>query len=242
MALAAELRSLVASGGGAGRIIGAAQKEHGRVGASRQTRRRVPGDVDNIHHVRFMAGRADDHRVIVVVAGLNEYAIVGHEPAGVRASHADHAVRLRTIPIGGPTAVDSGTESDWMVAQVAPAAGVGVFDQGGNGVVGSIGRRQCLIDSVPHHGSLRIVAIVATQAGQHARHVRRCRRHTGRQNLDEFAPSGDDGLAVQAGDIFAPKSSSARSRIGAPGGSITGRAAVRRVAGGTAAAVIQVSA
>ena len=65
MALAAELSRLVAAGSTAGRIVGGANKEHGRVVARRQTGIRG-GDVDYVHEVLVVAaGACHDGSVVV---------------------------------------------------------------------------------------------------------------------------------------------------------------------------------
>src|SRR4051812_46295656 len=118
MALAAELGGLIISGGTARRVIGAAEEEHRRVMAGRQSGSRTAGNREHVHDVRVMTGIAQDDGAIVVLARLDEQAIVLHELTGLWALHADDPLGLGAVPSHRSSAVDDGVEPNRVFVQV----------------------------------------------------------------------------------------------------------------------------
>src|ERR1019366_4295196 len=164
VALTAELRRLVGAGGAAARVVRRADEEHRLVVAGRQTGLRTVGDLHHIHEVLVVAARARDHGVVVPGAQANEEAVVLNELGGIRAVHRDHAVGFGAIPGVLGAAGDRRIQAHRVVVEVVAGAVAVLAEQGRNDVLGSIGWRQRLIDLVPQHGALGVVAVVAAQA------------------------------------------------------------------------------
>jgi len=78
-------------------------------------------------------------------------------------------------------------------------------DEGGNRRLIAVGRGQCLVHAVFHHGRGREVAVMTTEAGEHAGDIWRVSQHAGGENFNELAAAGGDGFSVEAADIFTPE-------------------------------------
>src|SRR5579859_6389396 len=204
MALAAELRRLVASGGGAGRVIRAAQEEHGRIRPLGQTAGRGRRDIDHVHQVLVMAGGAQNHRRVVVVARSDEEPIVRHELGRVLPGHQNLGAADCAIPVIGSAAAHHCIDTYRVIVQIVSRSSVAVVSEQGRDVIGlSISGGQGLIDLVLHHRARRIVSVVAAEAHQHAGNVRPGSEiGQVRQSFyvtTVFALAGGDGYTLQAG-------------------------------------------
>src|SRR5579871_5189289 len=86
---------------------------------------------------------------------------------------------------------------------------------------------------------------MAAEAGDHARDVRRAGQHVGRQLFGVAAAvslAEIQNLAVQAADVLAPQNHVARALIASLVGAVAPCAAMRCVAGGAAASIVEVGA
>ena len=130
MALAAELRSLVAACGCACRVIRRANEEHGRIGAARQARVarnaagraaasecNTCGHLDHIHQVLVVAGGAKNDRLVVVGSGSNEEAVVSDELRRLRTVHQDlpEALMLQSQSYVPPQVITAFSPTGWSL-------------------------------------------------------------------------------------------------------------------------------
>src|SRR5215831_2962310 len=102
MTLTAELRGLVRARSAAGRVVRAADEEHGRVGSYRQTRLALGSDRKRVHDVLVMAGCALNCGLLVVCCRSDKEAIVLHKLRGIGTVHQDLAGAVdAAIPVIG---------------------------------------------------------------------------------------------------------------------------------------------
>ena len=121
VALAAELRRLVAAGRAARRVIRSANEEHGRVVPAWQTGLRAGGYLHHVHQVLVVAGRAHDNRRVVIGSRVDEESIVRNEPAGIRASHLYRTGSTDgAIPVILATATHHRIQSHRVIIEVVP--------------------------------------------------------------------------------------------------------------------------
>src|ERR1022692_2929823 len=191
VALAAELCRLVRAGGGAARVVGSANEEHGLVEASRLAAI-FGGHVHHVHNVLVVAGGAGNHSRVVVGGQADEEPVVLEELGRIRTVHRDYAADLTAVPVPLAAARDRGVQSHRVIGEVAVGTcAIAVIPlQSRNAVEGSVSGGQRFKDLVLHHCALGIVAVMAAQAGQKAINIRRGSQHVGRQSLDGTSSEG----------------------------------------------------
>jgi len=260
VALAAELRGLVAVCGAAAGVVRSVDEEHGGVEAAGQAGVCAIGDLDHVHQVLVVAGgtnhygnrsRTDStHCGTLVGGGLRKESVVGDEFAGVGAVHGDGAGgrALGAIPVVLAAAAYLRVHAHRVILQVASRAtsSRGDAKQRGYLIKGSVGAGKGLIDLILHHGAFSVVAVVAAEAGEQAIHVGRSSGHAGGQGLSVASAAGysaeGKGLTVEAGHILAPEDGLSGGEVGSFGSAVAVCAVVGCMASRTAAAVVEVGA
>src|SRR5579859_4298078 len=168
VALAAELRCLVAACCSARRVVRPTQEEHRRVGPRRQTGVcRTSLDVNYVHQVLVVAGGAHHGWLVVVGAGPDKEAVVLDELRRSGSGHLDRSGPAdRAIPVVLAAACNNSSQSHRVIVQIVALGSAVLSEQRWDRVPGPVSRGQLLIDRVLHHRALCVVAVVAAQAGQ----------------------------------------------------------------------------